>query len=450
MPASPAPAAVPGTTERPQPSRRELHRRHRRPARVDRARADRAGRAPHRRPLHPRQPRQGVEAARQHRALPGHRLRPAAASPTWPCAGWRPTPTRSFCRPRACSTGSATSSSPASTGTRPACRPSGPPSASAAFVVTLAVVRRARDLERYRYTFAFVGIGLLLLPLARSSARTSTGPASGSTSVRSTSSRASSPRSPWPSSSPPYLVERADLLRQGTRRVGRFLVLDPALPGAHPRRLGPLAPDLPVRERPGIVVPLLRPVHRHAVGVDGAGATTWRWAPSCSPPARPSPSRSSATPETGCRSGSTRGPYLNTGGYQIVQGWFAIAAGGHLRRRPGTGQPQRIPEAATDFIFAAIAEELGLLGAAALVARVPPHRRHGPAHRHPLRTPVREAAGHRAVAHPRGPDLRDHRRRDPAHSPDRDHPAVRVLRRVLADRQLHPAGAAAAHLQRHR
>ena len=34
-----------------------------------------------------------------------------------------------------------------------------------AFVATLLVVRRVRDLERYRYTFALVGIGLLLLPL---------------------------------------------------------------------------------------------------------------------------------------------------------------------------------------------------------------------------------------------------------------------------------------------
>ena len=33
-----------------------------------------------------------------------------------------------------------------------------------AFLLTLVVVRRARDLERYRYTFALLGIGLLLLP----------------------------------------------------------------------------------------------------------------------------------------------------------------------------------------------------------------------------------------------------------------------------------------------
>jgi peptidoglycan glycosyltransferase len=34
-----------------------------------------------------------------------------------------------------------------------------------AFVATLALVKRARDVERFRYTFALVGIGLLLMPL---------------------------------------------------------------------------------------------------------------------------------------------------------------------------------------------------------------------------------------------------------------------------------------------
>src|SRR6202022_1015022 len=60
-------------------------------------------------------------------------------------------------------------------------------------------------------------------------------------------------------------------------------------------------------------------------------------------------------------------PIYNTGGYQIIQGLFAMAAGGIFGDGPGLGSPQRIPEAATDFIFAAIAEELGLLGAAAVI-----------------------------------------------------------------------------------
>ena len=44
-----------------------------------------------------------------------------------------------------------------------------------AFIVTLLVVRRVRDLERYRYTFLLVGIGLLLLPLVPGVGRTING-----------------------------------------------------------------------------------------------------------------------------------------------------------------------------------------------------------------------------------------------------------------------------------
>ena len=67
------------------------------------------------------------------------------------------------------------------------------------------------------------------------------------------------------------MVERADLLSRGTRRVGRFLVLDP-------RYLAPILAAWGLSlliflagERPGLVVPLLRPVHRDAVGGDGPG-----------------------------------------------------------------------------------------------------------------------------------------------------------------------------------
>ena len=46
---------------------------------------------------------------------------------------------------------------------------------------------------------------------------------------------------------------------------------------------------------------------------------------------------------------------------------FAFAAGGLNGTKLGQGSPPRIPAVATDFIFAAIGEELGLLGTAALL-----------------------------------------------------------------------------------
>ena len=54
---------------------------------------------------------------------------------------------------------------PPQTTTSPACRPTWTAIGVAAFVGTLVVVRRARDLQRYRYTFLLAGIVLLLLPL---------------------------------------------------------------------------------------------------------------------------------------------------------------------------------------------------------------------------------------------------------------------------------------------
>lgn len=54
-------------------------------------------------------------------------------------------------------------------------------------------------------------------------------------------------------------------------------------------------------------------------------------------------------------------------GYQLVQSLFALAAGRMVGAGLGQGLPARIPFVATDFIFSAIGEELGLLGAAAVV-----------------------------------------------------------------------------------
>lgn len=54
-------------------------------------------------------------------------------------------------------------------------------------------------------------------------------------------------------------------------------------------------------------------------------------------------------------------------GYQPEQGFFSLAAGGLIGTGYHQGHPFYIPDAATDYIFAAWAEEFGLIGALALL-----------------------------------------------------------------------------------
>jgi len=55
------------------------------------------------------------------------------------------------------------------------------------------------------------------------------------------------------------------------------------------------------------------------------------------------------------------------GSYQIIQSILAIANGGLNGRGPGLGSPALVPVAISDFIFAAIAEETGLVGTVGLI-----------------------------------------------------------------------------------
>jgi cell division protein FtsW (lipid II flippase) len=55
-------------------------------------------------------------------------------------------------------------------------------------------------------------------------------------------------------------------------------------------------------------------------------------------------------------------------GFQIAQGIFALGTGSLSGAGPGLGRPDLIPNASTDFIFAAVGEELGLAGTIAVLA----------------------------------------------------------------------------------
>lgn len=59
--------------------------------------------------------------------------------------------------------------------------------------------------------------------------------------------------------------------------------------------------------------------------------------------------------------------YFDTTGYQIAQGLFAMGSGSLSGSGLGLGRPDVIPFASTDFVFAAIGEELGLAGSVIVI-----------------------------------------------------------------------------------
>jgi peptidoglycan glycosyltransferase len=234
--------------------------------------------------------------------------------------------------------------------------------AMAAFIGTLVVVRRVRDLERLRYTMALVGIGLLVLPLVPGVGREINGAAI------------------WVSIGPvnfqpgefaklvlavflaSYLVEKRELLSMTTWRVGPVLLPDP-------KYLGPVALawiaslGVMIFEKDlgssllffGLfVVTIWVATERVAYvaiggGLFAAGAyAAW-----------------TQFVHVQDRVTIWLDPWQDASdeGYQVVQAAFALAWGGFTGTGPGLGNEVRIPAAETDFIFAVIGEELGFAGA---------------------------------------------------------------------------------------
>lgn len=62
-------------------------------------------------------------------------------------------------------------------------------------------------------------------------------------------------------------------------------------------------------------------------------------------------------------------PWINASnsGYQIVQSLIAVASGGVFGLGPGRGAPTTVPVVQSDFVFAAVAEEWGMLGGLAMI-----------------------------------------------------------------------------------
>ena len=235
-----------------------------------------------------------------------------------------------------------------------------------AFILTLLVVRRARDLERLRYTVALIGIGLLMMPLLPVVGRNINGARL------------------WVNLGPinfqpgefakvalavffaSYLVEKREVLSIATRQIGPF-----SLPDL--RHLGPVIVAwafslvIIMAERDlgsallffALFVTMLWVATGRAAYLAIGGAlfgtgALMAWAMFDHVQQR-------------VRIWLDPWPYADDQGYQLVQALFAFGTGGFAGTGISLGSPQKIPAAPTDFIFAAIGEELGLLGTTAVL-----------------------------------------------------------------------------------
>ena len=235
-----------------------------------------------------------------------------------------------------------------------------------AFVLTLVVVRRARDLERYRYTFLLVGILLLVMPLLPGIGRSLNGAriwvAFGPISFQP----GEFAKIAFALFFASYLVEKRELLGMAT-----FPKFRPVLPDL--KHLGPVlfawgVAILVMTAQRDLgssllffalfIVMLWVATGRAAYVVAGVGmfgiAAYGAW-----------------TQFDHVRSRVTNwtNPWADPlgGGHQVIQAWYALAWGGVAGTGLALGRPDRIPVVENDFIFAAIGEELGLLGATAIL-----------------------------------------------------------------------------------
>ena len=139
--------------------------------------------------------------------------------------------------------------------------------------------------------------------------------------------------------------------------------------------------------------------------------------------------------------------------YQLVQSLYAVSSGGVFGSGLGNGvllTPEGdpyIPFLETDFIFSAIAQELGLAGARRRDPPLPHLRLPRLPHLHARAGRLLEAPRGRPDGRRRHPGVHHHRRRGRADPADRDHAAVRLLRGLEHRRQLRRARAPAHGLR---
>ena len=236
----------------------------------------------------------------------------------------------------------------------------------AAYVATLLVIRRVRVLDQYRYTVGLIGLALLFMPLVPGIGRTingariwiSVGPINLQPGEFAKLALAIFFAS--------YLVDKRELLRMATYRLGPLWLPEPkhffpilvAWAGSvvvmvSERDLGSSLLFFAL-----FVVLLWIATERIAYLLVGLGLFSigaylaWH-----------------TFDHVQQRVDIWLDPWADPlgDGFQIVEAQYALAEGGLSGTGIGLGDPARIPVVENDFIFAAIGEEMGLLGATAII-----------------------------------------------------------------------------------
>lgn len=230
-----------------------------------------------------------------------------------------------------------------------------------AFVVTLAALRHTAQLERYRYLAAAGGLGLMLLPLL---------PVVGQNINGARLWLRVGPVSFQPVELgkialivffASYLVEKREVLASGRLRLARLPIPD----------LRAFGPILAAWALALVIMTAERDIGFSMLMFSVFVAMVWI----------ATQRRVYLAAGAGMFSAGALGAYYAFGhvrqrvlvwlnpwphatgaGYQSVQATFAFAAGGVAGTGLGLGQPTRIPVVVSDYIFAAIGEELGLAG----------------------------------------------------------------------------------------
>ncbi|MDA8392437.1 MAG: FtsW/RodA/SpoVE family cell cycle protein [Actinomycetota bacterium] len=234
------------------------------------------------------------------------------------------------------------------------------------YVVTLALVRRSRDLERYRYLMALAGVVLLLLPLVPHLGLNING-------ARLWIKLGPLTFQPVQVAQIALVVffassfgEKRELLSNPTMRIGNHLLPDPRIAGPIVAAWALSMLVMTAERNVGFALLIFvlflamlwvatGRIAFLAVGMVLFGVGAWVG--------------SLLFSQVNERITVWLNPwaYANGIGYQLVQAQYALGTGGVTGTGLGLGHPYYIPVVTSDFIFAAFGEELGLLGTSALL-----------------------------------------------------------------------------------